>query len=62
MHLDYWRNHIVRAVVNDDKEAIDTLARRLGSANAAHSFLVRKGYGKPGQELDDIARQVPEKE
>jgi hypothetical protein len=59
MNSDQWRSLIVNAVNNSDSEQLTSLAKHLAACEEANTILRSKGYGQPGQMINDAARLVP---
>jgi hypothetical protein len=63
-----YRHAIIRAVTGNrpaivwnvtDGAALDRICERLAEAERAAEILQAKGYGKPGQLLQEVAAEVP---
>jgi hypothetical protein len=59
MHIDYYRDLIIRAVA-EDESMLDSIASTLFASTDALSILRAKGYGVHGMQIDATARLVPE--
>lgn len=62
MHPDHFRDMIVRAAADDNRELLNRIAQQLADAARAHGILRAKGYGHSGLTIDAAAAQVPHAE
>ena len=59
MHIDHYRDVIIRAVLDGNDDLIDSIAARLADSAEALLILRANGYGGSGMTVSATARQVP---
>ena len=59
MNSHQWKALIVGAVNNPDEDQLDSLAAHLAECELAKGILRARGYGKSGQSIDVMVREVP---
>jgi hypothetical protein len=59
MHAGHYRDLIVKAVMDENDELLDSIAAHLAACEQAKQILCAKGYGGAGLPIDGAARLVP---
>jgi len=59
MHIDYYRDLVLRAVKDADRTMLDAIAAQLSASTAALAILRAKDYDGNGVMIDRTVLQVP---